>query len=102
MLGSVLASILELNMPPKSSPERFKNSIRNGMKKLSNFKVDFDRNLAPTWPSKKYFFGVLGNPMSASFGQLAPEPVFDRLLSTLDQFLIDLCAIFDQFLIDFE
>ena len=69
-------------MDPKSSPRGFELEVEN----LSNFEVDFERNLAPTWlqlgTQKEGFWGLWG-PMLASFGCLAPELDFDRFWTNL-------------------
>ena len=52
--------------------KRLRASIQNDVEKLSNFEVDFERNLAPTWLPGNDLLVVLGGLMLACFGNPAP------------------------------
>ena len=82
-------------MDPKSSPRGFELEVEN----LSNFEVDFEPNLAPTWHPKNWVSGAFLGSTLASKLDMASEPGFDRFLidfgSILDRFCIDFGLIFD-------
>ena len=97
--------------PSKFEPKLLKNPSRHEIKILANFEVDFDRNLAPTWPPtwgpkkgprvdflelNKFLHWWKSGP-DFHHAILGLKALWDRFLNDL---LIDFWPVFDRFFID--